>query len=891
MTSSVYLILHLGLLPFGVPPAAQESEGLVTARIEDRIVKTFDFDERKLGNYETMPRSWRQIREPGFPRFLEPSFDFQVGHDARPSFRFALDGGNVGAVYVAKDINVHPDAEYQVTAWVRPSQLVHAHACITAYYLDHAFQKIEASERSSVKVSGAGLEEPWIQVSISLPGGFENARWLGLSCLVEQAPAQAGGLDELRPINYSDVRGTAWFDDIKVLRLPRLTLELGAVGNVFTAEQEVQCLAGVADLSGADLDAKLEVIDAEQQVVQVHSVSPVALGEHGVKLRLDGLAAGLYSAVLSVRVGEGVVLTRRQSFVRLNPDLPSRGKNRRGFGLILESPSEVAAVPPSLEERLVQASGVGTVKVPLWRRDMSDEAIVEGDGWLDALMRRLHEDGVEFVAALQEPPETLARLCGHPKLTLIDVLTSPPEQWRPYLAFIIARYGRQVRAWQVGVDGQPIGGSDERLSKALANVRNEMKPLIGSADLAIPRPVQQVRTAAAASDAEIASLTVPQHLSAAVLAEQLASAASDRTTRLWANIEPPSSQDYDRKARLIELARRIIVARHSGIDTVFLRQPWDVREGLGEAAVEPTEDFIICRTLAQALGGLEAVSPIWLDHGVHAWLFGDAANQAGAIAAWTEADEEEGRNVVLDVGPAARQIDMWGDVRESGTAAGGQVFRLGGTPTIIAPVSLDRGKLLAGFTVGEPTVQATIQQQRRTITLTNTLASKMHGSLTLSQPPRWRIEPCKVPIDLAPGEQAQVEVSFVVPGNQAVGECVLQGRLALDGSKSGGVTLRTPLYVSSPGIDVGVTARSEGREVAVFQRVTNLTEQSLDLQAMIVAPSRPPQNHMIMNLPPGQSAVREYRLDGAAGLRGKPIRVSVEQINGAIRNNTLLTLD
>lgn len=96
-----YLIAVLLLLlgPTSPDPAAAKSrrddaveQTFVSSKIRDRLTKAFDFDERAIGNYESMPAGWRQLNAVRYPRFLEPKFDMKVGHDAPPSFKLPLTG-------------------------------------------------------------------------------------------------------------------------------------------------------------------------------------------------------------------------------------------------------------------------------------------------------------------------------------------------------------------------------------------------------------------------------------------------------------------------------------------------------------------------------------------------------------------------------------------------------------------------------------------------------------------------------------------------------------------------------------------------------------------------------------------------------------------------------
>ncbi|MBN2561338.1 MAG: hypothetical protein JXQ75_10455 [Phycisphaerae bacterium] len=941
--SAIFLTLTTAIL------VGQSSSGdqpttsrLVTSRIEERVVKTFDFDERELGNYEDLPMNWNQVAGPGFPRFLEPCFDDEVGHMAPPSFRLTIEGGSLGAHYLAKDIPVYPSSDYRITFWVRPAGLVHARACVSAYFLDHALQKIVASERHGEPVQGAGGGEPWTLVTVDLPGGFDKAAWIGLACCVEQPDATPSTPEHPRPIDYRDVHGTAWYDDITVLRLPRVSFDLNEPSHVFLAGQAVEFLARVADPDDVGLTAKLEILDAEQAVLQTHPVPVMGLDAHGRTITVADLPAGLFTARLSVLADSREILARQRSFVQLNPDLgpllnpegrarteisvwgaaaagpssrrpaghgaytlanklpvapadsePRRGRresrDRRGHGFGLIVNSSVAADHRTIAH-LLRAISPNAVKVSLWRGDTDDEAIVCGDPNIGGLLRALHGLDVSVVATLDAPPTSLAVQADGPRRTLLDVLSAPASQWRPHLALMLARYGPQIRAWQVGADAQGAPVQDERLPEAVAKVRSELQPLIGSPDLVVPVPIQS-HIDFESLQADVVSITVPPRISASRLPTQLSVFRHPGSPRGWVTLESPQADRYSRMSRLIEFARRAIVAHTVGLETVFLPQPWKIETRDGDTAVIPDEEFILLRTLVQSLGGLEPVAPVWIGHGLQAWLFAGETGDTGAIAAWAEADGTGPQTVVADIGPGARQVDMWANVTETVPLEGGRGFTVDAMPTVLAPVPVWRGRMLSGFAVDEPTFRVTVEEHERIVTLTNPLDKKLLGTLRLEAPTGWRVQPWHLEIDLAAGESAEIAVSFRIPSNQAVGDYALVGRLAIAEEDLGDLTLRAPLYVRSPGLDVSVLTALDGHRLQVVQRITNSTEEGLSLRTFLIAPETPYETRLISNLAPGQTVVQEYEIEDASHLAGRCIRVSAQQVGGPLRNNQVIRLD
>ncbi|MFH1419608.1 MAG: NEW3 domain-containing protein [Planctomycetota bacterium] len=888
-TSSFILSMISVALLAGPGSPASAGGDLVSSHIEDRVVKFFDFDEPD--HYESMPKYWRQMTEPafpGYPRYQEPAFDFDVGHTAPPSFRLSLSGGNIGAHYLAKDTSVHPRADYRITAWVRTSGLRRAGASVSAYYLDHALRKIEKSEQCTGTIRDEECGGDWTRLSIHLPGGFETARWIGLSCRIEQPPERTGGISEPRPINYRDALSTAWFDDITVLRLPQASIGLAAPGNVFLSGRPITCAARVADLDGAGLDAELEIVNAEGATVESHVIPVVGLDQPGVEIAVAEVPAGWYVARLSVRASGCDVLVEEQPFLRLSPDLPGTTANERaGFGVIIDT----SVVPEdSVNAHLLAALSVTSAKVPLWRRDVDDDAVVKGDKKLDRWMSLLRGRGMTVVATLADPPGTLATLCGHPELTLLDVLTSPPNSWRPYLALTLSRHGAHIDAWQIGEDGRGSTMNDRRLGQAISNVRAELQPLIGPAALVAPASV--VRQSPGENlPVEVVSLMIPQQVSASRLSGQLSTPETGESVRLWATVEPPSADRYDRYGRLAELARRIAVARQSGVETVFVPQPWRAELAKDAVVVSPQEDFIICRTLAQGLGGLEPVTPVWLGDGVRAWLFADRARVAGTVVAWTEGDQAGPMSVLFDVGAAAERIDMWGKASQPQETEGGRAFQLEAMPVLIRPVSPQRVMALSSFQVSNPRLQATVEEQARDLVLSNPRSAKLHGTLRLRPPKNWRVRPERIPVDLAGGQSTSVPVSLNIPNNQAMGSYVLIGRLDAEGDALNGLTLRAPLRVESPGLDVSVLVRRDGDGLAIVQRVTNLTDESLNLRAILIAPGHARQGRLITNLAAGQTTTRQFEIEHTEGLAGKYMRVSVEQIGGPLKCNELIKLD
>jgi len=878
------LLLAQASGPANDAPATTQASDLVDARIGHRILKTFDFDERDF-NYEPIPQNWNAIWKTGFPRFLEPRFDENVGHTAPPSFYLGLQTGSIGAHYLAKDIDVHPNSDYEIAAWIRTEGLEHAEAGIEAYYLNHALRQVRGSRRRSVGVRSDPKNNGWQQIRVHLPGGMPSARWIGLAVYVrQQSPLHK--IDAAQPgrLAYQEVHGGAWFDDIRIVRMPQITLRTAAPGNVFAHDDPVEIITRIADLDGAELDTGLDIFNADGLPVDQRSVPVVDFDAPPTPIRITDLQAGLYEARLTVTAPNIEPWQRTVRFLRLNPAVHAgavgRGENTGGdFGIILAEPHGIARKTIG---RLAQLLGADALKVPLWQRDTSDEAIVRGDPHLDRLLEDLVRAGRSVVATLDAPPASLEAR-DEERTGVFDVLASDPDTWRPYLALIAARYGSWVKTWQIGSDIAPIDPADERVAKAAEQVRAELFDLVSGLTLQVPRayrhtlPADRPRVASAI----IIPAGVPTDALHAYLASNDPDQRPDSITLLLSDDER-----YARRPRLVDLARRLVLARHSIGTTVFIHAPWRVETLEGVDSVAPREAFILFRTLSQALAGLASDGAVRLDPHTRGVFFADRSSGLGALVAWRDGDADSLATVSVECAAGARRIDLWGNVTPLTETDGPVDVQIDAMPVVISPVHRWTAKLLESFAVDDPQLEAVAAEQPRTVRLTNPRTSQLRAELSFDPPPGWRIRPRRIAVDLKPGETLRAPIAIRVPINQAVGEYTLDARLGALGADI--LRLQTAVEIISNGLDVKVLSRLDGANVRVIQRMTNTSDKSLDLRSYVLAPGHGPMSRMVHGLAPGETAIREYVMENIAALAGNHVRVSVEEVNGPLRRHDLL---
>ena len=139
-----------------------------------RVLKSLDFEERRLGNREDLPMHWLKVDGPGLPNYVNGKLANDSAHSGEWSFRFDLNGGSLIYRYDPKEVPIHP-------ARALSRRLLRADECFAprpsppqrAHFADQDGNPIDGSmihsDLYAAKTEGEGWHELSLELSAQTP--------------------------------------------------------------------------------------------------------------------------------------------------------------------------------------------------------------------------------------------------------------------------------------------------------------------------------------------------------------------------------------------------------------------------------------------------------------------------------------------------------------------------------------------------------------------------------------------------------------------------------------------------------------------------------------------------------------------------------------------------
>lgn len=844
----------------------------------ERILHVFDFDERADGNLEPLPKYWSPLRPPGFPHFAGGGFDFEVGHTAPPSFHLSTQGRNVAFTYLGPETPVRASSDYRVVAHVRFDQLIHARACLSAFYVDREGSPLMESLVRSAYLGGDAGNASWREVELILPAAPPEARTVGLAVWVLQESMWKMEPSAPRAVPRNDVRGGAWFDDIAVYRLPRVAIASSSPDNVLSTEGRPYIEPTLTDQDDTSLSGALSILNVDGRVIERYDVPMNYGGVVGPpRIPVDHLKPGLYTARLDVMARGDAIISRELIFARVAPRRSPAATIARAFGVSVDP---VHRATPETELELLRKLQTRSVKIPVWTGRPDPDPTAAEFRAMDRLYQALTRDGFALTAVLAGAPNVIAMSRGASTPGIVDLLRNDPEPWRESLAAIATPYSGVFHWWQVGADGGEAPAAGDETAAAALQLRQALSPYILNPRIVLPASIDDVPPSSAdGSCLQIPALASYDEITAALKAHDGATTESDSV-----HVSPLPADRFERRYRLGDLSWRMAVARHAGAH-VYTPQPWRTRETPEGLIAEPDDTFTIVRTVADLIGEAGPGPRLDLGNGIEALAFHDRDRSVLIIRDAVASTSP--RRVLLQLGVVKEAVDIDGCAVPLGKADDGRhMVELSGTPLFIPNVERWLVELLAAPRLSPSTVDPGRTSETFTIELPNHGGRPLAGTAKLSVPAGWNAYPSEFPLATMPGRTEHFTFTLEHGVGEPAGRKTIQFEIELP---EFGYFLMVPLSLEVLLDDVNVRGLAwvEGDHVVVRHSVTNLAGESLSFRASALAPGRERQNRPMPGLQPGDTQTATYRFARSSELIGRTLRLVLAEANDGPRRHTL----
>jgi hypothetical protein len=873
--------------PGSVPPpagGARTRESIVARDdgVPRRLVARFDFEENAIfpkeiptGFYRALTRLDEDADAPPPPTGGEQGMpglrDFgrieamrgigRAPAKAEPGWavRFMVDGASMLLASDPSRIPVVPGAQVLVRAWSRTEGLQHANVRVSARFHDSEGRGLPGVFSSAMFRS----EGSWRMLAVEPPPAPPDAAGLALWLEVVQ-PSTVRDVDEPYQVATDDVSGFAFFDDIEVWQVPTVVFEAES-GGVVSPGTRAKLTLRCSDPSVTRTTAVVMVRDANDALVYQSTLD--VPGDRNVTLEVPALATGWYEASVSFLQGSAEVSRKSARFTVL-PDetFESDDPPRFGTQFAIRDERVLPAIELSRSNFAVLPVWTATTDVRDAKRDIES---------LRVLLSKLIDRRVDTMFRIAQVPATLARQNRVDADDALALFALDEAFWRPTLEPWLLAFGQQVDQWMIGT--APVDGNRGDIAARVESLAGAMRSAIAGPSVGLPwSPAEEL------PDELRETVLEGRHLIEVVVDPAWRENSGEVYAGLpvgprgMARIQPLAPGVVDDRSRAVDLALRGIDAWRAGFDSIAV----EVRTDSVQSVPGPAIELAAWRQLAIKLSGRRFISDIPLDPAVRCML---ADGPRGPLlVAWSDIVDQS-VEITADLGgTAVAMTDLWGRTSKVGLTPKGHVFKIGREPTFIEGVDANLCQLRRTFRTDPGSALSRRAQQETALVLGNPWPTTINGTITILGPEQLEITPRVHTFTIASGGEARLPINFSVPRSFPAGPTTLVAQVQGTATEPFRATLRAPLELGNTSVRVepmwrlARSVESGSVDIVLTLTVTNIGDESIDVEAFAVADGYTQNRKPISALEPGETAVRVFHFaSGAQRLSGRDIRAGV----------------
>ncbi|PHS18718.1 MAG: hypothetical protein COA78_01665 [Blastopirellula sp.] len=758
--------------------ASVESESSLEKRHPDAIELYYcDFSEQFDQNYDLWPDEWTRQTGPGYPRYLDIELDEKEAFAGKKSLKLELDGG--AATVYSQPIEVRDIFSYVLEGRLKTEGLDKNRAYYTVSFYDNKEQLIETIESRHFRDS-----DGWTKIRLGpiVPKSPDiNLAVIGMHLIP---------VDE----QDEDLTGRAWFDDIWLARLPKMTLQTVGNKNVFTDPNDIKILCNVSGILERDPEMRFELRDVtlkmidetaeklEGQIVarksnraselfgkSIHTSDGVDVGYAGtISWDPEITKYGFYEVVTTMRGAKGVMAKRTMSLAVVPEETPPQGGI---FGWSL--PDGEAPLDLQTMTHLLTNVGVNWVKFPVWFDEADEKRATD----VAKFIERLKKNHIEMVAIVDKPPEKIRPLFGEGESLVAASVFADPLLWKPYLEPVLTRLSLKIKYWQLGADNDISFVGYRNLVAKLAQIKKELKSSGHDVRLGISWRWMSDDPSGTGQPWNFLSYSIlPQ---SGNLAEMIPLSKDELGTYLdhnqgkgnrFVTIYPLPRSRYNTNERARDLLEKMLAAKIHNAEAVFIPKPFDREYGLMNEDGSPSELLLPWRTTAMMISGSEFLGSIQLPNGSQNYIF--SRDGKTVMVVWNQRETEE----VIYLGDDVAQVDLWGRhkvparSKEEGSEHR-QIIKVGPIPSFVSGLNEGVARVRMSFKFNTTKLRSDFgTSQKLKLAFDNPFSQGMNGTVTLVGPKKnWEVTPKTSKIKLPRGGKFDAWSNLVLGSDASSG--------------------------------------------------------------------------------------------------------------------------
>jgi len=904
---------RIEIMPADPNPGAQD---IARPGASNRVVRAFDFEELSTNPGE-VPAHWFRAQDdpsrprPGFPAWNRAELRYTgeggIAFAGSGAVELPTSGGSTSLLLAQGVVPVFQNADFLCSALVKTSKLRHARAALVARFLDARGQLLpNAESRSQLVLS----EKAWTPITVELIGGAENAAYIQLELQLLQ-PQQQGEAPDPSRVWPQDFEGSAWFDNVSVVQLPRIELTTSAAANITSQPETPTLKLLVRDLTGEPLRAKIEVVDAHGRPADRFEQ---ALGSGFTQMdwspRVSRL--GWYRAIMHVTTDKGASVGQASIdflWTGRGPETTITGvpesiltSDLARLGLEFEhAPASLLTVIPTTARQI----SAGSVALPVWHAVSTFEQSKASTARLTPTIDALLSDRRRVTLVLGDLPDSLAASTRADPRNPWSLLATDNKSWQPYLTPLMERYGQRITHWQIG-DSHDALTPSASLSTDLQAIARNLTALVPAPVVGVPTPLGAPWSATTdphvpvSLTQHIPATATPQAVSLAVRAAgpMLDSGAGELRLVLaphdTANVGPLAAAAQAAKSAIeFWAAASQPDGRMLPGASLSLADPLQLR-GQRRQSILPRPELGAWHNLAQRLAGRRITGTFAAGPGITCYVLspapGTTAERGGALVAWSESADPV--TLTGDFGRGAlTTIDLFGNRELLQPAASlatadhpGVNLPLTSAPLFIEGVDINLIRFTSSIAIDPPTLESSNEQHDREVVIFNPWPTGITGQFTFLEPGgfetgrkdrTWRLSPRAQSFSVGPGKTERFPFKVAFSPVEEVGPKPFVLAFELSGQDYGTIEVRRSVEVTVDNIGVDLTATIQGPDLIIEGTFSNRGTSPLTLELTCFAEGFPRSKATITDLPQRNNVVRRFTYPGAAAkLKGQRIMVT-----------------